>query len=94
MTRSELVQRLVSHDLGLTAQQAEKAIDVILTEITASLSHGNRVELRGFGVFSTRYRQSRTGRNPKTGAVVKVDAKAVPFFKAGKKLRQKLNPNL
>jgi len=91
VTRSELVQRLASQKLGLTIQQAEKSVDVILNEITNALAGGNRVELRGFGVFTTRQRQGRTGRNPRTGETVKVEPKCVPFFKAGKLLKTKLN---
>lgn len=91
VTRSELIQKLASMNLGLTNQQAEKSVAIILQEITKALAQGNRVELRGFGVFTTRHRQSRIGRNPRTGEAVKVGSKSVPFFKAGKLLRQRLN---
>ena len=62
MTRSELIQKLASMNLGLTTQQAEKSVSTILQEISKALAAGNRVELRGFGVFTTRERQSRIGR--------------------------------
>lgn len=91
MTRSELVQRLVGQEIGLSFHQAEKCVDIILSEISNALAQGNRVELRGFGVFTTRKRQGRVGRNPRTGESVSVDPKSVPFFKAGKQLRQRLN---
>ena len=91
MTRSELIQKLSSMNLGLTPQQAEKSVATILQEISRALATGNRVELRGFGVFTTRERQGRIGRNPRTGESVQVEAKSVPFFKAGKQLRQRLN---
>lgn len=91
MTRSELITRLMSHNTGLNSQQAEKTIEIILTEIMNALAHGNRVELRGFGVFSLRERKARIGRNPRTGELVKVPEKNVPFFKAGKLLRDRLN---
>ena len=91
MTRSELIQKLTDMNLGLDSRQAEKSVNTILQEITKALSSGNRVELRGFGVFTTRERQGRIGRNPRTGEAVNVDAKSVPFFKAGKQLRQRLN---
>ena len=91
MTRSELIARLMSHNTGLNSQQAEKTIEIILTEIMNALAHGNRVELRGFGVFSLRERKARIGRNPRTGELVKVPEKNVPFFKAGKLLRDRLN---
>ena len=91
MTRSELIQTLTDMNLGLTNAQAEKSVNTILQEITKALSQGDRVELRGFGVFTTRERHGRTGRNPRTGESVQIDAKSVPFFKAGKQLRQRLN---
>lgn len=91
MTRSELVQKLMKSENDLTVAQVEKSVDVILEEITTALAQGNRVELRGFGVFSVRQRDARVGRNPRTGEAVKVEAKAVPFFKAGKQLRDRLN---
>ena len=58
-----------------------------------ALGHGDRVELRGFGAFSVKERQSREGRNPRTGESVDVEAKRVPFFKTGKDLRERLNRN-
>lgn len=91
MTRSELIQALTDMNLGLTNAQAEKSVNTILQEITKALAQGDRVELRGFGVFTTRERHERTGRNPRTGESVQIDAKSVPFFKAGKELRQRLN---
>jgi len=91
MTRSELVEKLANLYTNLTPYQAEKSVDIVLNEITTALSKGNRVELRGFGVFTTRQRKSRVGRNPKTGINVEVDEKFVPFFKAGKLLRERLN---
>ena len=91
MTRSELIQKLTNTELGLSNYQAEKCVATILNEITKALEAGNRVELRGFGVFTTRQRQGRLGRNPRTGEPVQVAPKSVPFFKAGKQLRQRLN---
>jgi integration host factor subunit beta len=91
VTRSELVQRLTQLNSHLTVAQAEKSVSIILDEITSALTKGYRVELRGFGVFTTRDRRSRLGRNPRTGQPVKVEPKKVPFFKAGKQLRDRLN---
>lgn len=91
MTRSELIQRLLAKNNDVSHQQAENVVGVILDEISQALAKGNRVELRGFGVFSVRKRRARIGRNPKTGASVDVAAKGVPFFKAGKQLRDRLN---
>jgi integration host factor subunit beta len=93
MTRSEVVQKLIAQDTSLSLPQAEKSVDIILHEITCALAQGKRVELRGFGVFTTRKRQGRIGRNPRTGEKVMVEPKSVPFFKAGKELRNRLNKN-
>ncbi|MNU73554.1 Integration host factor subunit beta [compost metagenome] len=69
----------------------ERVVNVILGQMTEALSDGGRVELRGFGAFSVRSRPARVGRNPRTGETVEVPAKAVPFFKSGKELRERLN---
>jgi len=62
-----------------------------LDEIVGALARRDRVELRGFGAFSVRYRRARTGRSPRTGAYVIVDQKSVPYFKTGKEMRERLN---
>ena len=91
MTRSELVQKLMQTNPDLKMAQAEESLSIVLDEIMSALAKGNRVELRGFGVFSTRGRDSRMGRNPRTGQPVKVQPKIVPFFRAGKELQERLN---
>jgi integration host factor subunit beta len=91
MLRSEMVTRLQDEFQPLKASEVEHAVDVVLEEIAQALAAGGRVELRGFGAFSVRKREARTGRNPRTGAAVKVSAKRVPFFKPGKELRLKVN---
>ena len=63
----------------------------IFEEIATALARGDRVELRGFGAFSVKHRDARTGRNPRTGDTVEVSRKAIPFFKTGKQLRERLN---
>ena len=70
---------------------SERIVATIFEEITLALARGDRVELRGFGAFSTKTRDARTGRNPRTGAAVEVEEKHVPFFKTGKLLRDRLN---
>ena len=70
---------------------AERVVSTILDAIVETLAGGGRVELRGFGAFSTRSRHPRTGRNPRTGVAVEVEGKRVPHFKAGKELRERLN---
>jgi integration host factor subunit beta len=91
MIRSELVQQLVEDNPGLSVREVEKIVSVFFDEIVGRLSEDGRVELRGFGAFSTRARDARTGRNPRTGETVSVDAKRVPYFKPGKEMRVRLN---
>lgn len=91
MIRSELLQELHKDNPELRAEEVEQVVDIFFDEIGQRLSEGGRVELRGFGAFSTRERQARTGRNPRTGEPVDVPAKRVPYFKAGKEIRQRLN---
>jgi integration host factor subunit beta len=91
MTKSELIQKLSDDFSEMSLREVEKAVDVIFSEIGSALAKGNRVELRGFGAFSLRYRERRLGRNPRTGEKVEVEGKHVPFFKAGKGLRDRLN---
>ena len=94
MLRSELINRLHDQNSHLSHQDLERVVDVILEEITTALERGDRVELRGFGAFSVRKRDARKGRNPRTGETVAVPAKSVPFFKAGKELRARVNDGI
>jgi len=91
MTRSELIARLAERNPHLFQRDIERIVATIFDEITAALSRGDRVELRGFGAFSVKHRDARVGRNPRTGASVDVTEKVVPFFKTGKLLRERLN---
>lgn len=91
MTKSELIARIAQLNPHLYQSDAEKIVSTIFNEISSCLEKGQRVELRGFGVFSIRSRKARAGRNPRTGEKVSVSAKNVPFFKAGKKLKDRLN---
>lgn len=91
MTKSELILRLAEINPHLYHRDVERIVTAIFDEITTALARGDRVELRGFGAFSVKKRDSRVGRNPRTGAAVNVAEKAVPFFKTGKQLRERLN---
>ena len=91
MIRSELLQALAKENPGLRAEDIEKVVNVFFDEIAARLASGGRVELRGFGAFSTRERDARKGRNPRTGEAVDVPGKRVPYFKPGKEVRVRLN---
>jgi integration host factor subunit beta len=86
MTKADLVVE-VAKLTDLTKKETETVIKTIFGSITTALSEGDKVELRGFGSFRIRNRKARQGRNPKTGDMVNVPAKKVPFFKAGKELR-------
>jgi integration host factor subunit beta len=87
MTKAELVER-VAAQINLTKKQTEVIVNTLFQSITDSLGEGDKVELRGFGSFRVRHRDARVGRNPKSGEKVEVPAKKVPFFKAGRELRE------
>ena len=91
MIRSELVQKIASENSDLRLEEVERIVDTFFDSIVDQLASGGRVELRGFGAFSTRSRESRVARNPRTGASVDVKAKSVPYFKPGKEMRERLN---
>ena len=91
MIRSELLQALAKDNPELRAEEVEQVVDIFFEEISARLAEGGRVELRGYGAFSTREREARRGRNPRTGEPVDVPAKRVPYFKPGKDMRSALN---
>ena len=91
MIRSELVQRLSAANPELRPAEVEAVSDTFFDAIVDHLAQGGRVELRGFGAFSVRQRDARAGRNPRTGVSVAVPAKNVPYFKAGKDVRARLN---
>jgi integration host factor subunit beta len=91
MIRSQLVQKLSTLNPELNAQEIDRIVSLIFDSIGGRLADGGRVELRGFGAFTTRARDGRTGRNPRTGVSVTVPAKRVPHFKPGKEMRVRLN---
>jgi integration host factor subunit beta len=93
MTKSQLIQRIAELNPHLYQRDVERIVSTVFEEITSALAQGDRVELRGFGAFSVKLRDARLGRNPRTGESVRVDRKAVPFFKTGKQLRDMLNAN-
>ena len=91
MIRSELVKKLEADNPDFKTEEVERIVDLFFNQIIQRLSEGGRVELRGFGAFSTRARSPRKGRNPRTGASVDVPSKSVPYFKPGKEVRERLN---
>ncbi|MAH88073.1 MAG: integration host factor subunit beta [Kiloniella sp.] len=91
MTKSELIQLVASDNPHLYLRDITKIVNTVFDEITDGLTHGDRIELRGFGAFSVKVRKSRTGRNPRSGEPVEVSEKAIPYFKTGKQLHERLN---
>ena len=90
MLKSELVQRIRAQSPDLSRRQSEKIVDAILDEISSAIVRGDRVELRGFGAFTTKVRSAHISRNPKTGTDGPVPRKVVPYFKPGKEMRERL----
>jgi integration host factor subunit beta len=93
MIKSELVEKIALENPHLLQRDVERIVGTVFEEITEAIATGNRVELRGFGAFSSKKRDERVGRNPRTGEPVNVEEKYVPFFKTGKNLRKRLNDN-
>ena len=91
MTRSQLILRLAELNPHLYHRDADRIVATVFEEISAALARGDRVELRGFGAFSVKRRAARVGRNPRTGEMVQVAAKHLPYFKTGKELRERIN---
>lgn len=88
MTKAELIEKVSAHLTTLTKRQTEILVNTVFDSIKEALSKGDKIEIRGFGSFRLRQRRTREGRNPKTGALVNVPSKRVPFFKAGKELKE------
>ena len=91
ITKSELIEQLTIDQLHLDPQDVQVSVDALLDRISRSLINGERIEIRGFGSISLRYREPRLGRNPKTGEPVSVPGKYVPHFKPGRVLRERVN---
>ncbi len=91
MTKRELIDEVVRQFPQLARRNAEDVVQTIFQTMTDALRSGERIEIRGFGSFVVKHRRAREGRNPKTGNVVSVAAKRVPFFKVGKELRLRVD---
>jgi len=91
VTKREIINELPARRLGLSSRDAETTVNALFDAMAEALSRGERIELRGFGTFGIKERGARQGRNPKTGSAVAIAAKRVPFFRAGKELRQEIN---
>ncbi len=90
MNKSELVEAL-ANEKNLTYKKAEEIVNVVFDSMAATLGAGGRIEIRGFGSFVVKDYKSYMGRNPKTGEVIRVQPKKLPFFKVGKELRDRVN---
>jgi integration host factor subunit beta len=90
MTKSQLIERLAKHE-GLMVKNAANVVNVVFDSIGESLENGNRVEIRGFGSFKVKDYRSYQGRNPKTGEVIQVGEKKLPFFKVGREVKKRVN---
>ena len=91
MTKSELILKITSKNSYLYHKDVYKIVDTLFNCVTKALKNGDRVELRGFGTFSTKLRNARIGRNPKTGDPVAIPQKKMPFFKMGKLMKERIN---
>lgn len=89
MNKADLIDK-IAKDSGITKTQANEALDSFTNSVVSSLKKGDRVTLVGFGTFSVSERSARNGRNPQTGEVIKIKARKVPKFKAGKEFSTKV----
>lgn len=94
MTKAELIDKISEKKPGLTRKQVEVVVNSVLDSIKDALAKEDKVEIRGFGSFRIRFRRAKEGRNPKTGETVSVPPKKVPFFKAGKEMREMVDGKL
>ena len=91
MTKSELIHRIAQKQSQIVERDVELAVKMMLDQMAACLAGGRRMEIRGFGSFMLRFRPARVGRNPRTGTPVSLPARHAPYFKPGKKLRERVN---
>ena len=91
MTKSELIQRIAQTQSHLVERDVALAVNLMLKHMAGCLAGGGRIEIRGFGSFSVRFRRARVGRNPRTGTPVSLPARYAPYFKPGQGLRERLN---
>ena len=90
MNKSELIE-IIAEKSNITKKKAEDVVNLVFSSMTTSLLRGDRIEIRGFGSFVNKYYGPYTGRNPRTGESIQVNAKRLPFFKVGKELRERVD---
>jgi integration host factor subunit beta len=91
MTKRGIIEELLARHQNFSHRQSETIVNAMFDAMSNVLAGGRRIEIRGFGSFGVKDRRARQGRNPKTGEPVEVDAKRIPFFRAGKELRNEVN---
>ena len=91
MTKRGIVEELLTRRQGLSQREAETIVNAMFDAMMTALARGERIEIRGFGSFGVKQRRAREGRNPRTGQPVAVEAKRIPFFRAGKELKVEVN---
>ncbi|HLJ43126.1 MAG TPA: integration host factor subunit beta [Candidatus Binataceae bacterium] len=91
MTKRGIIEELLARHQKFSHRQSETVVNAMFEEMASVLARGGRIEIRGFGSFGVKQRRARQGRNPRTGDMVSVEAKRVPFFRTGKELRAGLN---
>ena len=90
MNKLELIESVIAEN-NITKNEANKVVNIVFDEISNALAEGDRVEIRGFCSFYVKTYKAYTGRNPKTGEAVSVGAKKLPFFKSGKKIKERVD---
>ena len=90
MNKSELIQKL-AQQCNISTDEAKLCVDIFVDQMRKALLDGDRIEIRGFGSFKMKEYEGYTGRNPKTGESVQVKPKRMPFFRAGKELKDLVN---
>ncbi|MDH3557211.1 MAG: HU family DNA-binding protein [Deltaproteobacteria bacterium] len=90
MNKSQLIERIAKEE-GITIKNAANVVNVVFDSMADSLAKGDRVEIRGFGSFKVKSYNSYQGRNPKTGEIIKVREKKLPYFKVGKEMKERVD---
>ena len=91
VTKQDIVRRIANNEKNIFAKDAQTLVDIMFREMSDELANGDRIEIRGFGTFTVKQRDARIARNPKTNTSVKLDERSVPYFRAGKELKDRLN---
>jgi len=90
MNKSQLIERIAKEE-GITIKNAASVVNVVFDSMSDSLAKGDRVEIRGFGSFKVKSYNSYQGRNPKTGEIIQVKEKKLPYFKVGKEMKERVD---